>query len=159
MLGRLLARLTVLAGGKPPVVWERNPERARGAIGYTVIDPEAEGGATYRAIYDVSGDAGLLDTLISRTAPGGEIVLAGFYSERISFAFPPAFMREVRLRVAAQWQNVDLVTVRNLAQQGELSLDDLITHRRDAVQAPDAYRTAFNDPACLKMILDWRTCA
>lgn len=155
VLGRLLARLAVLAGGNP-VVWERNAERAQGADGYRVIDPDTDRGSTYRAIYDASGDAGLLDTLVSHLTPGGEIVLAGFYSERLSFAFPPAFMREARLRVAAQWQPSDLAAVAALAQSGRLSLDGLITHRHRATQAQDAYRTAFNDPACLKMILDWR---
>jgi len=159
VLGRLLARLAVLAGGEPPVVWERNADRAEGAVGYQVIDPDSDMRRDYRAIYDVSGDANLLDTLVGRLAPGGEIVLAGFYSERLSFSFPPAFMREARMRIAAQWQDIDLVTVRDLAQNDLLSLDGLITHRQDAMQAPDAYRTAFNDPACLKMILDWRTCA
>jgi 3-hydroxyethyl bacteriochlorophyllide a dehydrogenase len=159
VLGRLLARLAVLAGGEAPVVWERNAERAQGALGYTVIDPDCDRRYDYRTIYDVSGDAGLLDTLVGRLAPGGEIVLAGFYSERLGFSFPPAFMREVRLRIAAQWQDADLVTVRDLAQDGQLSLDALITHRQDAMQAADAYRTAFGDPACLKMILDWRHCA
>ena len=159
VLGRLLARLAVVAGGEPPVVWERNPERAAGAIGYRVIDPDSDKRFDYRAIYDVSGDASLLDTLVGRLAPGGEIVLAGFYSERLGFSFPPAFMREARLRIAAQWQDIDLITVRDLAQEGLLSLDGLITHRQDAMRAPDAYRTAFSDPACLKMILDWRACA
>ena len=159
VLGRLLARLAVLDGGEPPVVWERNADRARGAEGYAVIDPETDLRRDYRAIYDVSGDANLLDTLVARLASGGEIVLAGFYSDRLGFSFPPAFMREARMRIAAQWQDIDLVTVRDLAQSNRLSLDGLITHRRDAMQAPDAYRTAFNDPACLKMILDWRTCA
>jgi 3-hydroxyethyl bacteriochlorophyllide a dehydrogenase len=28
-----------------------------------------------------------------------------------------------------------------------------------ASEANDAYPTAFGDPACLKMILDWRNCA
>ena len=158
-LGRLLARLALLAGGDPPVVWESNPARRDGAHGYTVIDPERDTRANYRAIYDVSGDAGLLDALIARLAPGGELVLAGFYGERLGFSFPPAFMREARLRVAAQWQEADLLHVRDLAQQGALSLDGLITHRRDAAAAADAYRTAFGDPACLKMILDWRACA
>jgi len=63
------------------------------------------------------------------------------------------------MRIAAQWQDVDLITVRDQAQAGLLSLDGLITHRQDAMQAADAYRTAFSDPACLKMILDWRACA
>jgi 3-hydroxyethyl bacteriochlorophyllide a dehydrogenase len=158
VLGRLLARLAVLDGGNP-VVWERNPERAKGALGYTVIDPAQDERRNYRAIYDVSGDAALLDSLIARLAPGGEIVLAGFYSEPLSFAFPPAFMREARIRIAAQWMPDDLANVRDAAASGALSLDGLITHREDATSAPAAYRTAFSDPACLKMILDWRECA
>ena len=42
--------------------------------------------------------------LIARLAPGGEIVLAGFYDTPLSFAFPPAFMREARIRIAAEWR-------------------------------------------------------
>jgi len=37
-----------------------------------------------------------------------------------------------------------------------LSLHGLITHCAAATDAPSAYRTAFNDPECLKMHLDWR---
>mgnify|MGYP003593809391 CR=1 FL=1 len=159
VLGRLLARLAVAAGGPPPVVWERNPARAGGAVGYPVLDPAADPRRDYRAIYDVSGDSALLDTLISRLAPGGEIVLAGFYSEPLAFAFAPAFMREARLRVAAEWREPDLAAVAAMAESGALSLDGLITHRCDASQADGAYRTAFGDPACLKMILDWRQTA
>ncbi|GAC1620524.1 MAG: chlorophyll synthesis pathway protein BchC [Nevskia sp.] len=156
VLGRLLGRLAVALHGKPPVVWERNPDRATGAIGYQVIDPADDTRRDYRSIYDVSGDAGLLDSLIRHLAPGGEIVLAGFYSEPLSFAFPPAFMREARFRVAAQWQPSDLTAVKQLAESGRLSLDALITHRQPASEADAAYRTAFGDPACLKMVLDWR---
>jgi len=157
VLGRMLARLAALRGAAP-TVWERNAARAQGAEGYRVVDPATDPRRDYRAIYDASGDAGLLDSLVAHLAPGGEIVLAGFYSERLSFAFPPAFMREARIRVAAQWQPADLIAVRDLAASGELDLDGLITHREPASHAPGAYRTAFSDPACLKMILDWRAC-
>ena len=157
VLGRLLARLAVIAGGSP-VVWERNPDRVAGGAGYAVVDPERDDRRDYRAICDVSGDAALLDVLIARLAPGGEIVLAGFY-DTISFAFPPAFMREARLRVAAQWQPADLAAVKGLIESGRLSLDGLITHRSAATDADAAYRTAFGDPSCLKMILDWRACS
>lgn len=155
VLGRLLARLAVAAGGEP-VVWERNPSRVDGAQGYRVIDPADDPRRDYHAIYDASGDAALLDTLIARLAAGGEVVLAGFYSEPLSFAFPPAFMREARLRVAAEWRKPDLAAVKALIGSGRLSLDGLITHHSQVAQAAEAYRTAFNDPACLKMILDWR---
>ncbi len=158
VLGRLVARLVVAAGGTP-TVWEANPARAEGAEGYSVLAPENDSRRDYRAICDVSGDSGLLDSLVQRLAPGGEIVLAGFYSAPLSFAFPPAFMREARIRIAAEWKAPDLLAVRDLLDTGRLSLDGLITHRRDARAAPDAYRTAFNDSACLKMILDWRACS
>ncbi|MCU0976385.1 MAG: chlorophyll synthesis pathway protein BchC [Steroidobacteraceae bacterium] len=156
VLGRLLARVAIAVSGNAPVVWERDERRASGAAGYTVLQPDADPRRDYRAIYDVSGDAGLLDALIARLAPGGEIVLAGFYSEPLAFAFPPAFMREARLRVAAEWREPDLVAVRDLVREGRLSLDGLITHRDAASAAERAYRRAFTDPACLKMVLDWR---
>ena len=113
----------------------------------------------YAAIIDVSGDGSLLDFLISRVRRHGEIVLAGFYSEPLAFAFPPAFMREVSIRVAAEWREPDIVAVKELIERGKLSLDGLITHRSAAADAPQAYRTAFTDPTCLKMILDWRRTA
>ena len=135
------------------------PSAPWGAAGYSVVDPSDDDRHDYHAIYDASGDSGILDTLVARLAPGAEIVLAGFYSEPLSFAFPPAFMREARLRIAAQWQHDDLVAVRDLAESGALSLDGLITHRADAADAAGAYRTAFGDAACLKMVLDWRGCS
>jgi 3-hydroxyethyl bacteriochlorophyllide a dehydrogenase len=156
VLGRLLARLAVLAGREPPTVWERNPHRAHGATGYAVINPDADQRRNYRAIYDVSGDSNLLDTLIGRLAPGGSITLAGFYSEPLAFQFAPAFMRETRIRIAAEWREPDLAAAKELVESGRLSLDGLITHRSHASAAPDAYRTAFTDSSCLKMILDWR---
>ena len=158
VLGRLIARLTVQAGGEP-VVWESNPDRHAGAEGYSVSTPEADARRDYRAICDVSGDPEILDSLIARLAPGGEIVLAGFYPDRVAFAFPPAFMREARLRMAAEWRPADLVVVKRLIEDGKLSLDNLITHRADARDAGAAYETAFTDSACLKMVLDWRGCA
>ena len=159
VLGRLLARLTVIAGFPAPTVWERNADRRAGADGYAVVHPDEDPRRDYRAIYDVSGDAAILDTLIQRLAPGGEIVLAGFYSEPLSFAFAPAFMREAQIRAAAEWQRPDLLAVKELLDTGRLSLDGLITHHAAADRAADAYRTAFGDTHCLKMVLDWRGCA
>lgn len=155
ILGRLIARLTVMMGGDAPTVWETNPARRNGSTGYDVIDPATDERRDYRAIYDCSGDSALLDTLIGRLGKGGEIVLAGFYPDPLSFAFPAAFMREARIRVAAEWRDSDLAAVRGLIENGRFSLVDLITHQRAADRADSAYRTAFEDPACLKMVLDW----
>ncbi len=154
VLGRLLARLAC-AQGAAPHVWETQPVRQAGAIGYAVGRPDEDPRRDYRAIYDVSGDGALLDSLIARLGRCGEVVLAGFY-DRLSFAFPPAFMKEARLRVAAEFTPADLAAVLAMVEQHTLSLDGLITHRVPAMDAETAYRTAFSDPSCLKLILDWR---
>ena len=156
VLGRLLARMTVLAEYPAPTVWDTCAERRGGSQGYRVVHPDADERRDYRSIYDVSGDASILDRLISRLAPGGEIVLAGFYSEPLQFSFPPAFMREAQIRAAAEWKPADMLAVRELAESGFLPLDGLITHHAQATDAERAYRTAFGDSDCLKMVLDWR---
>ena len=158
-LGRLLARITLALGGAAPTVWEIDAGRRTGAEGYTVLHPDEDPRRDYRTVYDVSGDTGVLDTLMGRIAKGGEIVLAGFYAEGVSFAFPPAFLKEARLRVAAEWAGDDLAATARLVAEGRLSLAGLITHEHKAAEAVSAYGQAFADPGCLKMILDWRECA
>lgn len=157
VFGRLLARLAIAKGWDAPVVWEKNHDRATGAQDYTVLNPDDDDRKNYQSIYDASGDPAILDTLIGHLAPGGEVVLAGFYDKPLSFAFPPAFMREARIRVAAEWKKSDMQAVDALIGIEALSLDGLITHRSAADSAATAYETAFSDPSCLKMILDWRT--
>jgi 3-hydroxyethyl bacteriochlorophyllide a dehydrogenase len=159
VLGRLLARMTVLADYPAPTVWETCAERRGGADGYGVIHPDEDERRNYKSVYDVSGDAQILDRLIARLAPGGEVVLAGFYSEPLHFSFPPAFMREAQIRAAAEWKPADMLAVRELAESGFLPLDGLITHHAQASDCERAYRTAFGDTACLKMVLDWRASA
>ena len=155
VLGRMLARLTLAAGGEPPTVWEIDEARRDGAVGYEVVHPDIDNRNNYRAIFDASGRSDLLDQWIQRGQKGAEIVLAGFYSERINFAFPPAFMKEIKIRIAAEWSQSDLIAVRALVESGALSLGGLITHRSSAEEADLAYRTAFETADCSKMMLDW----
>ncbi|TFF22951.1 chlorophyll synthesis pathway protein BchC [Jiella endophytica] len=155
-LGRLAARIVVGLGGQP-IVWETARARRGAASGYAVIDPEEDERTDYRQILDVSGDSAILDSLVPRLGRGGEIVLAGFYKKPVSFAFPPAFMREARMKIAAEWRPEDMEAVTRLLADGRLSLDGLVTHTGRPSEAKSAYRTAFEDAECLKMILDWRT--
>lgn len=159
VLGRLLARMTMAAGAPAPTVWETDPGRRTGATGYQVIDPREDERRDYMSVYDASGSVDVLNDLVACMGRGGEIVLAGFYSQPISFAFPPAFMKEARFRVAAEWTRDDLAATRALVEGGSLSLDGLISHTSDAADAPAAYQQAFTDPDCLKMILNWKDAA
>jgi len=156
VVGRLIARIAVMLGHQP-VVWEVNADRMSGAKGYQVIHPDSDAKKDYARICDASGQAQVLNQLISRLKHGGEIILAGFYDNDIAFQFAPAFMREAKLRIASQWDPSDLSAVKNCIDAGLLSLDDLITHNRSLTQIDDVYRTAFEDARCLKMIVDWRS--
>ena len=156
VMGRLLARITLALGMPAPTVWETQPLRRDGATGYGVIHPDEDPRKNYAAIVDISGDGTVLNGLISRLAPGGELILAGFYKQDLSFAFAPAFMREAHLRIAAQWKKQDLLDVTALVERGALSLNGLITHTMNPGRAFAAYGVAFGDPQCLKMMMDWR---
>jgi 3-hydroxyethyl bacteriochlorophyllide a dehydrogenase len=156
VLGRLLARLVTALQDDAPTVWEKNPDRRPGDVSYPVIDPIDDARTDYPVVCDVSGSAGILNQVIPRLARGGLVVLAGFYEQPIQFDFPPAFMRETRFQIAAEWRPEDLDAVLALLKSGRLSLDGLITHREAPANAAEAYRTAFDDADCLKMILDWR---
>ena len=157
VLGRLLARLTVASGAPAPTVWEVDPVRMSGADGYEVTTPENDARRDYKSVYDASGRGDLLNDWIGRIAKGGEIVLAGFYTTPLQFAFPPAFMKEARFRISAEWAPDDMTATKALVEAGVLELADLITHQQPAELASGAYETAFTDPACLKMILNWGT--
>lgn len=156
VLGRLLARLVIALGGDAPVVWETNERRRHGAVGYEVTEPGEGLDGQLASIVDASGADGIVDQLVPHLAPRGEVVLAGFYSKPVAFAFPPAFMKEARLRIAAEWQPSDFDDVCALAQANPALLDELVTHSLPADRAPEAYTMAFEDPDCLKMILDWK---
>lgn len=156
VLGRLVARLVLALGGSVPTVWEIDTTRRAGARDYRVVSPEDDPRTDYKRICDVSGDPAILDRLIARLARGGDVVLAGFYADSLHFRFPPAFQREARILVAAEFTQDDLKGVSRMVSEGRLSLEGLITHRAKAPEASSAYRTAFEDPSCLKMVLDWR---
>ena len=156
IMGRLLARMVVAAGKPAPVVWETQAVRQSGASGYGVIHPDDDARKDYRCICDVSGDSGILNRVIPKMAPGGEVVLAGFYKQDLSFSHAMAFMREASIRVAAQWKKHDLDAVVAMFHNGSLPLEGLITHFETPQRAQQAYEVAFGDPQCLKMVIDWR---
>lgn len=156
VLGRLIARLAIACGAPAPTVWETDPGRRTGAQGYTVVDPAEDERRDYGCICDASGDSAILDPAIRHLSRGGTVVLAGFYDQRVGFAFAPAFIKECAIRIAAEWRPEDLAAVSRLVDEGRLPLDGLITHRSHPEDADNAYQTSFFDRNCLKMILDWR---
>ncbi|MEM1376215.1 MAG: chlorophyll synthesis pathway protein BchC [Pseudomonadota bacterium] len=156
VLGRLLARLTLALGGDAPTIWEIDKTRVVGAHGYSVTSAFDDTRRDYHAVVDASGDAAILDVAISHMASKSEIVLAGFYEKPLSFNFPPAFMREVSMKIAAEFTPADVLAVIDLLEQDALSLEGLISSEAPSINANEAYEAAFTDPSCTKMILNWR---
>ncbi len=155
-LGRLLARVTEAQSRMTPVVWETAAERREGIHSYTVIDPADDDRRDYRRVCDVSGASLIIDQAVHHLAKGATVLLAGFYAAPIQFQFPAAFMREIDLRISAEWQPKDMQTALDLTSGGDLSLSGIITHDQPYDSAETAYQRAFSDPRCLKMVLDWR---
>lgn len=158
-LGRLIARLTLALGGSPPRVWEISDVRSAGAEGYSVLRPQDDDRTDYVRVCDVSGDPGILNQVMPHMARHGQISLAGFYSEPVHFDFPPAFQREARITISAEFNKQDVESVVAMVRTGRLDLSGLITHTAEASDAGTAFPQAFEDPECLKMILDWRNTA
>lgn len=156
VLGRLLARLSIAIGAPSPTVWEINQQRQGGAQDYDVICSADDDQFTRQHIVDVSGACGAhFNELIKRLCKGGRLTLAGFYNDPVNFDFAPAFMREATIGIASEWKPQDLTLVLGLLDAGALNLDGLVSHQYHHEQAMDAYPQAFNDPACLKTILEW----
>jgi 3-hydroxyethyl bacteriochlorophyllide a dehydrogenase len=157
VLGRLLARLTVAAGLPPPTVWETNATRAEGDFGYAVIHPETDTRRDYRAIYDVSGDVRILDTVMPAWPRGAKSCWPAFTpsrchstSRRPSCAKPPSVPLP-NGSAPTCWPSRNWPSPARCAWTAS-------SPTRSVPERPDAYRTAFGDAACLKMVLDWRTC-
>jgi 3-hydroxyethyl bacteriochlorophyllide a dehydrogenase len=155
VMGRLAARITVALGGQP-MVWETHADRRFDGQGYITRDPSYCKGQQFDCILDASGAGDQLDHWVSSLAPGGQIILAGFYSQPLRFQFVPAFLRETQLKVAAQWQPADLQLVSEMVHDGRLSLDGLVTDVMPATDPQQAYEKAFDDFAALKVVMDWR---
>lgn len=139
-----------------PEVWETQGVHQSVGIGYAVIDPDQDPRKDYRCICDVSSDSGILNRVIPKIAPGGEVILADFYKQDLSFSCATAFMREASMRVAAQSKMHDLDAVVAMFHDGSLPLEGLITHAEIPERAQQAYEVALGDPDCLKMVIDWR---
>ena len=155
IVGRLIARIAVALGGTP-TIWEAQESRRDSQSGYSVIDPTTDTHKSYARVCDASGDPAIINFILPHLAKQGVITLAGFYHDPVNFNFPPAFMREASIRIAAEWKRADMDAVLQLIATGKLNLNGLITHHADAATATDANATAFTNPHCLKMVLDWR---
>ncbi|MEI7768823.1 MAG: zinc-binding dehydrogenase [Chloroflexales bacterium] len=163
IVGQLAARLAKLAGASYVAVADRVGVRLAASQADQVIDvnreslDEAISEANISLVVEATGSMTALSGALPLLANHGRVVLLGYY-DTITLPYAPLFMREAQLLIAREWQfgtDGDLPRVRDLIASGELDVRGLLTHRvpLDRIQA--AYRLAFEDPACLKVVVEW----
>lgn len=163
IVGQLAARLARLAGASFVAVADRVGVRLAASQADQVIDvnreslDEAISEANINLIVEATGSMTALAGALPLLANHGRVLLLGYY-DTINVPYAPLFMREAQLLIAREWQfgaDGDLPRARDMLASGELDVRGLLTHRvpLDRIQA--AYRLAFEDPACLKVVVEW----
>jgi bacteriochlorophyllide a dehydrogenase len=105
-------------------------------------------------LIDATGKMDAIAPCLMSLKKGGRVVLLGYY-ESVSLPYMPLFLRELTLAASKEWAPGDLARARDLIASGRIEIDSLITHRLKATDAPLAFDMAFNDPDCVKLVLDW----
>lgn len=163
IVGQLAARLARLQGAAHVAVADRVGVRLGAAQADQVIDitreslDEAVGESNINVLIEATGSMTALAGALPLLANHGRVLLLGYY-DHVNIPYAPVFMREAQILIAREWQfgpDGDLPRVRDMIAAGELDVRGLLTHRvpLDRIQA--AYRLAFEDPSCLKLVVEW----
>lgn len=163
IVGQLTARLAKLVGAGTVTVIDRVDVRLAASRADRVVNvsrlslEEATEGERANVVLEATGSMGALRNTLPLLADHGRVVLLGYY-EHIDLPYAPLFMHEAQLFVAREWSfgpEGDLPRVRDMLASGELNIDGLLTHRVPIDRIQAAYRLAFEDPSCLKVVVEW----
>ena len=163
IVGQLAARFAKLQGAQHVAVVDRVTSRLAVSQADQVIDltrdslDEAISETNINLLIEATGSMPALAAALPLLANHGRVLLLGYY-DHIHIPYAPVFMREAQILIAREWQfgpDGDLPRARDLLASGELDVSGLLTHRvpLDRIQA--AYRLAFEDPSCLKLVVEW----
>ncbi len=163
IVGQLAARLAKLAGAAHVAVADRAAVRLAASQADQIIDvaqsslDEAITENNINVLIEATGSMTALAGALPLLANHGRIVLLGYY-DTMNIPYAPIFMREAQIFVAREWQfgpDGDLPRVRDMLASGALDVRGLLTHRVPIRNIQAAYRLAFEDPSCLKLVLEW----
>ncbi|MFQ3582092.1 MAG: zinc-binding dehydrogenase [Chloracidobacterium sp.] len=156
IVGQLAARMLTEAGAEVTVA-DTIPFRVGlgEADHFIVVNQESDiPSDSFDVVVEATGNVACFDTAVRALKKHGHLRSLGFY-EDIRFAFGPAFIKEIRLDIAGEWDAQDIAaTCRFLAAQDD-ALRQLLTHQLPASDPVRAYGVALRDPECLKIALTW----
>lgn len=156
-VGQLAARIA-RARGAWVAVAERTASRRAHSQADMLLDGEAPLsdtlGGPVDAIIEATGSMAALTSAIPALASNGTLLLLGYY-EKLDLPYMPLFLKQARLLTAKEWGPNDLQRVRDMITSSTLDVAGLITHRMPVADFATAYRVAFDDADCLKLVLNW----
>lgn len=158
IVGQLAARFAKARGATVNVL-DKVPSRLRLSLADEIVSPEPPppgppAPGQYDVLIDATGKMEAIAPRLMSVKKGGRVVLLGYY-DRVDLPYMPVFLRELTLAASKEWAQGDLVRARDALAAGDVNVQPLLTHCMGAADAPHAFDVAFNDPDCLKMILDW----
>jgi len=158
-IGQFAARFA--AAMEPAALYEFDANAARlGRVGGAISIDAAQTtlaagcGDPLDVVFECTGKSELLAACAQALQPGGSIGVLSYY-DVLTTPFVPLFMREVTLYVAKEWTHADLLGARDLIADGRVAIADLAASAYPIAEYEQAYRTAFDDPSILKVILQW----
>jgi 3-hydroxyethyl bacteriochlorophyllide a dehydrogenase len=151
------AALFLQARGARVVVADVRPERLAGAPGEKIdLSRTTFDAAAYDldAVVEATGRPEEIARCARAVRNGGSIVLLSYYDE-LTTPYVDLFVKEVSLLVAREWAHVDLLGARDAFANRTVDPSPLAGYVVPIDDYQLAYRTAFDDPTVLKVILAW----
>ena len=113
-------------------------------------------GNEFDIMIDSTGVMSAIETGLRFLKFHGKVVFGGYY-QRMNIDYSQAFEKELSFIAARQWAKGDLLRVKELIREGKLQAKKIFTHSHSVeTNLAEAYNQAFNNPDCLKMVLNWK---
>jgi 3-hydroxyethyl bacteriochlorophyllide a dehydrogenase len=155
-IGQFAARF-LDARGATVVAADVRPERLAASPGERIDltqTPFDEAVRDLVAVVEATGRSEEIARCARAVRPGGQIALLSYYDE-LRTPYVDLFVKEVSLLVAREWAHPDLLAARDALAAGVVDPGPLAGHVVPVQEYERAYRTAFEDPTVLKVILAW----
>ncbi len=161
-VGILAVQLARHMGAKLVAATELHQNR----LDYSSADPKvnpstqdvsaALAGNEFDIMIDSTGVMSAIETGLRFLKFHGKVIFGGYY-QRMNIDYSQAFEKELSFVAARQWAKGDLLRVKELIRDNKLEAKKIFTHRCSVdTDLAEAYHRAFNDPDCLKMVLNWK---
>jgi 3-hydroxyethyl bacteriochlorophyllide a dehydrogenase len=156
-IGQFAARF-LAAGGAHVICVDKSEARLDAGVGaerFALGDEPLEAHVKdLDAVVEATGQSRLLASCANALRMGGSIALLSYYDELVTH-YAELFVKEVTLLVAREWSHADLLAARDIMSGDAIEYASLAKTVYPVGEFEQAYKTAFEDPSVLKVILQW----